>query len=150
MIKTVIVDLDGTLALNQHRYHFIYPKDGKKPNWDDFFLACADDAPNIPVITTVNSLKESGYKIHIFSARGEIAIQQTKGWLEKHSVPYDFLTLRRKGCYTPDEKLKHEWLLKFYPDYKNQILCVIDDRSKVVKMWRALGLVCFQVDEGDF
>lgn len=148
--KVVIVDLDGTLALNQHRYHYIYPEDGGKPNWDAFFLACVDDLPNIPVIQAVKSLKRAGHKIHIFSARGEIALQETKDWLDKHSIYYDFLTLRETGDYTPDEHLKYCWLMKFYPDYKKEILCVFDDRNKVVKMWRSLGLVCFQVADGDF
>lgn len=31
-----------------------------------------------------------------------------------------------------------------------EILCVLDDRNKVVKMWRELGLTCLQMAEGDF
>jgi Straboviridae polynucleotide kinase len=31
-----------------------------------------------------------------------------------------------------------------------QILCVFDDRQKVVDMWRSLGQACFQVAPGDF
>lgn len=31
--QTVIVDLDGTLALNQHRSHFIDKSNGQKPDW---------------------------------------------------------------------------------------------------------------------
>jgi hypothetical protein len=27
---------------------------------------------------------------------------------------------------------------------------VLDDRNSVVKMWRSLGLECWQVAEGDF
>lgn len=150
MAKTIIVDLDGTISLNQHRYHYIYPKDGSKPDWDGFFLACVDDQPNLPVIEIILALKSKGYKIHIFSARGEIAYTQTVEWLTKYSVPYDDLTLRKKGCYTPDEDLKKEWLIEYYPDFKTQVLCVIDDRDKVVAMWRALGLTCLQVAEGDF
>lgn len=148
--KVVIVDLDGTLALNQHRYHYIYPEDGGKPDWDGFFLACVDDLPNAPVISVIQSLKQSGHKIHVFSARGEIAHSQTVEWLQDHKVPYDELTLRESGCYTPDEELKREWLDKYYPSYKSQILCVFDDRNKVVEMWRSLGLSCFQVADGDF
>ena len=52
--------------------------------------------------------------------------------------------------YTADEELKKSWLLKYYPDYKNKIFCVLDDRDRVVKMWRDLGLTCFQVAQGNF
>ncbi len=30
------------------------------------------------------------------------------------------------------------------------VLCVLDDRDQVVRMWRGLGLVCLQVAPGDF
>jgi hypothetical protein len=31
-----------------------------------------------------------------------------------------------------------------------EVLCVFDDRDKVVKMWRENGINCFQVAPGDF
>ena len=33
---------------------------------------------------------------------------------------------------------------------QNKIFLIFDDRNKVVKMWRELGLPVFQVAEGDF
>ena len=48
----------------------------------------------------------------------------------------------------PDEKLKKSWLTDLTkPD---RVMCVFDDRDKVVKMWRDNGLTCFQVAEGAF
>lgn len=41
-MKTIVFDLDGTLADITHRLHFI--KDGNH-DWDGFFAACVDDAP---------------------------------------------------------------------------------------------------------
>lgn len=148
--KTVIVDLDGTLALNKHRSHYLDRTKVQKIDWVSYFLACDEDKPNHPVIATVNALKYQGYKIHIFSARGDIAKEKTINWLLQNGVMYDELTLREMNTYTPDEVLKRFWLLDFYPNYKEDILCVFDDRDKVVDMWRNLGLNCFQVAEGDF
>ncbi|MAV30914.1 MAG: hypothetical protein CL866_09005 [Cycloclasticus sp.] len=148
--KTVIVDLDGTIALNEHRHHYIYPKNGSKPDWNSFFLACIDDTPNMAVIHSIEAFKKSGYKIHIMSARGMIAHKETVDWLSKFSITYDELTMRNIGCYKPDEELKQYWIEKLYPNYQEDILCVFDDRDKVVNMWRSLGLTCFQVAEGDF
>lgn len=149
-MKTVIVDLDGTLALNKHRYHFIDKSINNKPDWVSYFNACDKDKPNIAVIETINALKQKGYLIHIFSARGDIVLDKTKDWLDKYNVKYDFLTLRKMDSYTPDEVLKKEWLFSFYPDFSNEIFCVFDDRDKVVSMWRGLGLTCFQVAYGNF
>ncbi|MCG9738768.1 hypothetical protein L1D32_11415 [Shewanella insulae] len=147
--KVVIVDLDGTLAINAHRFYLIDKKRGK-PNWEEYFLACDKDKPNIPVIKSIRALKKSGYVIHIFSARGKVAFDATVQWLEKHQVPFDLLTMREVGDFTPDEELKQQWLLAKYPNYKDDILCVFDDRYKVVEMWRSLGLSCFQVAPGNF
>ncbi|PHS30782.1 MAG: hypothetical protein COA95_07635 [Methylophaga sp.] len=149
-IKTIIVDLDGTLALNQHRFHFIDKSLNKKIDWQSYFEACDKDLPNIPVIKTVQALKLQGYKIHIFSARGDIVRNKTIKWLNKFAVPFNQLTLRKIDSYTPDEKLKKQWLLEYYPNYKEDVLCIFDDRDKVVKMWRSMGISCFQVAEGDF
>jgi hypothetical protein len=53
------------------------------------------------------------------------------------------------GMFTPDDILKEAWLREQFPD-KNNILCVYDDRDKVVAMWRRNGIPCFQVAPGDF
>lgn len=150
MNKTIIVDLDGTLALNKHRFYLIDKSLGKKVDWTSYFEACDQDLPNTAVIETIKALKSTGHQIHIFSARGDIVRDKTIQWLKVYGVPYDKLTLRKMDSYTPDEVLKKQWLIEYYPDYKDDVSCVFDDRDKVVKMWRSLGLTCFQVAEGDF
>lgn len=148
--QTVLVDLDGTLALNKHRFHYIDKSLGKKIDWNAYFQACDQDAPHKPVIETIKALKEQGYKIHIFSARGDVVREKTIQWLHRFNVPFDDLTMREMNSYTPDEELKKQWLLSYYPNYQTDIFCVFDDRNKVVKMWRSMGLTCFQVAEGNF
>ena len=49
----------------------------------------------------------------------------------------------------PDDELKKRWLDQLFTNTED-ILCVFDDRDKVVKMWRDSGLTCFQVAEGNF
>ena len=55
----------------------------------------------------------------------------------------------KQEMYTPDEVLKKRMLDKHIAD-KNDVLCVYDDRQKVVDMWRNEGLLCCQVAPGDF
>lgn len=148
--KTVIVDLDGTLALNQHRFHYIDKAMVNKPDWNAYFEACDRDSPNIPVVECIRLLKETGYKIHIFSARGNIVKNKTILWLKRYKILYDYLTMREMDSYTPDDELKKRWLTEMYPNFNEEIFCIFDDRDKVVKMWRSLGLTCFQVAYGDF
>ena len=49
-----IFDLDGTLALIEHRLHFIQ---GPEKDWRGFFAAVGDDKPNLPVIRTLQALE---------------------------------------------------------------------------------------------
>ena len=147
----VIFDLDGTLALINKR-RSISTKSNQKLDWDVFFdpKNIDLDLPNKAVIAALNSLKKSGYTIYIMSGRLSTTREATIRWLKKHCIHFDSLMMRENSSeekYLSDEDLKYKWLCSVG---KKNILCVFDDRSKVVKMWRENGLTCFQVDEGDF
>jgi hypothetical protein len=51
--------------------------------------------------------------------------------------------------FKPDDQLKQNWLDDLFPD-KSNIVCVFDDRDKVVNMWRKNDITCMQVAPGDF
>jgi acid phosphatase class B len=150
MRKTVIFDLDGTLALIDER-RILATKPNGKLNWKVFFepTNIGLDKPNIPVIEMAKMLKSQGHSVVIFSGRDSISRNETIEWLNKHSVPFDVLKMRPEGSHTPDDVLKKNWLDKLFP-IKSDILCVFDDRDKVVKMWRENGISCFQVAPGNF
>jgi phosphoglycolate phosphatase-like HAD superfamily hydrolase len=150
MTKTVIFDLDGTLALIDKR-RAKAAQDNGKINWKTFFHPenIKMDEPNTPVIETFNALKRSGFIVGIFSGRDDISIHETKSWLSDNGIDPDFLRMRRNGSYVPDDVLKKLWLNDLQTEGHN-IMCVFDDRNKVVKMWRENGIPCFHVAEGDF
>ena len=50
--------------------------------------------------------------------------------------------------FMPDDILKKKMLDTFVDI--NDVFLVVDDRNKVVDMWRSLGLNTFQVAPGDF
>jgi phosphoglycolate phosphatase-like HAD superfamily hydrolase len=143
----VIFDLDGTIALIDHRRHLVEKKKATKDDWRAFFSACVDDGPNHAVIQTLAALYAAGFKVIIFSGRSDEVRAETEAWLAAHSVPYHVLRMRAAGDYTPDEQLKRAWLEEYD---RSDILCVFDDRDKVVNMWRQEGLSCFQVAQGSF
>jgi hypothetical protein len=149
--KIVIADLDGTIALIEHRRHWLdagkHPEMNADERWRRFFAECVKDQANWPVIFTLQALGRAGYSIHIFSGRSDEVRGQTHEWLYNFFVPYDLLKMRGEGDFTPDEVLKRQWIREYNLE---EILCVFDDRAKVVAMWRELGLTCFQVAPGDF
>ncbi len=143
----VIFDLDGTIANIDHRKHLI---EGKEKDWNAFYLACHADEPNWPVIHALRSFRFNYYKIYIFSGRSDIARLETESWLSNNGVHWDYLIMRSEGDYTADDILKIKWLNDPLVIEKERVLAVFDDRAKVVKAWRANGVPCFQVAEGDF
>lgn len=141
----VIFDLDGTIADIEHRQHYVQ---GKKKKWRDFFAACIDDKPHEAVVIILQALYPL-FQIYIVSGRSDEVRTETEEWLALNEVPHHTLIMRNQGDHTPDNVLKISWVTEgLIP--KDRILCVFDDRDKVVKMWRDAGITCFQVAEGDF
>lgn len=143
-MKTVIFDLDGTLADITHRLHFI-KRD--KPDWNSFHDACVNDAPNPRIIRIYKALVAgTDCQFFIASGRNGTVRNETESWLYLYNIAHDKLIMRPKGDHTPDHELKEKWLLegKFGPI--GDILCVFDDRQRVVDMWRRNGLTCLQVN----
>lgn len=131
----IIVDMDGTLAITDHRN----PYDVSN---------CDLDPPNKPVLETV--LKwQLNTTIIVVSGRTDDGKEKTKFWLEKYGVNYQHLYMRETGDMRKDSILKEEIFNNFIRD-KYNILFILDDRQQVVDMWRSLGLTVFQVAEGDF
>lgn len=152
-MKTVIFDLDGTLALIDDRRAMSTKPDGKM-DWDKFFdpANIQLDKPNWPVILMAQTLKRAGHRVVIFSGRSKATQDATRDWLNSFDIPFDVLKMRPTSGgmkFMKDDKLKQIWLDDLFPN-TDDILCVFDDRDQVVKMWRNNGLTCMQVAEGNF
>lgn len=141
----VVFDLDGTLADCEHRLHHI--KGSEKPTpeqWDAFFAACADDKPIEHVLEILRILDESNHDVEIWSARSDQVRTETQRWLSTQGFE-GVLRMRKQGDHRNDDILKAEWIAKHgKPDL------VFEDRARVVKMWRDMGVPCFQVAAGEF
>jgi hypothetical protein len=139
----VVFDLDGTLALTEHREHFLKrdPKD-----WRGFYAACDGDAPCTPLIDTLRALAVSGHRVEIWSGRSAEVIEKTRKWLCDHGLAFVNARYRPEGDHQPDTRLKAAWMAE--EDQKPDL--VFEDRASMVAMWRSHGIVCCQVAPGDF
>lgn len=149
-----IFDLDGTLALTDHRQHILDNQDDPD-RWRAFFRACVNDTPNWSVIATLNALLKAGADVQIWSGRSAEVMNETIAWIQRHvkdEIDADDvqLVMRREGDFTPDEVLKQQWLSALNEFDRRRLVAVFDDRDKVVAMWRANGVACFQVAPGNF
>ena len=141
----VIFDLDGTLALTDHRAHYLNRPSGEK-DWRAFYAACDKDDPCHPILRTLLALWSTGADVEIWSGRSKEVADKTAAWLSANGIGHIPIKMREVGDHRPDTVLKAEWLDEcgYLP------ALVFEDRSSMVAMWRERGIVCCQVAPGEF
>lgn len=141
LVPAIICDLDGTLSLFGPGLNDRSPYDAS---------TCDKDVCNLPV----RKLLEVYYRfmhrrILYVSGRFEKFRPQTEAFFRAHHIPPGTLWMR------PDMDTRRDSIIKLeiFNQHIRHNYCidfVLDDRDRVVAMWRALGLTCLQVNKGDF
>jgi hypothetical protein len=134
--KAVLCDIDGTLADNKQRG----PYDWAMVETDTLIEATAD---------ALVAFAARGDRIILMSGRGSDVRAGTERWLAANGVAYDELWMRKAGDTRADDIVKSE-LFDAHVRHRFAVRVVLDDRSRVVALWRRMGLACWQVDYGDF
>jgi len=139
----ILVDMDATLFLNTSGRPFygddLEPTDILK------------DEPILPTITLVKAYQNTGSLVIGLSRREDkpqiraCTIKQC----ENQGIHLDALILRpigsrKRGDASKKELFEEHIKDKYYVDF------VLDDSTKVVKMYRDLGLTCLQPNDGKF
>lgn len=124
--KSVIVDLDGTLAKMSGRSPF---------DWN----RVKEDAVHEHVRDVVCGLKAMNYRIIIVSGRDGSCEQLSKEWLEENQIPYDAFFMREQGDMRKDTIVKEEILFNQIESRYN-VTMAIDDRPSVCRTWEKLGI----------
>lgn len=135
--RVVMVDVDGTVALHEgvrdpydtSRYHL--------------------DKPNQAVIDLVQGIQYGQNTGIVFcSGRHQDFRGVTEEWLYEN-VRVEFSLYMRENHGTRDDIEKLDLFDKYIRKNYN-VNFVLDDRDRVVKAWRSIGLTCLQVAPGDF
>lgn len=129
-----VFDVDGTLAKRKNRGPFEWEKVGQ-------------DEINEPVAALLRKFRTS--VLIIVSGRDEVCRLETEKWLGYHDLSFDYLYMRPQGDMRKDSIIKEE-IYHRHIEGKYNVLAVFDDRNQTVQKWRDLGLMCFQVADGDF
>ena len=159
----IICDIDGTLMNVEARRKLAVSKkkdSDKVMNWDVFLdpkNMLELDTPQSDVVMVIKALYNDYNNIIFTSARNErhrdVTMKQIRdclsGVILLCSNPRPILFLRANDDFRPDDIVKKELLEDIKQRGFNPTLA-FDDRDQVVKMWRGLGIECFQVREGDF
>lgn len=151
----VIFDIDGTLSDCGHRKHYI---EASKKDWKSFFyrdLVLKDLViKNVRfflelILTHTRVNYHKPVYIFLVTGRDEKHREVTEKWLSTNNIYYHDLLMRKNGDKREDFKVKKElYKTRIEPVYN--VISVFEDRTQCVKMWRELGLTCFQVADGDF
>lgn len=156
MRKAIIVDLDGTVANTDHRLHHIQPPENFdprletfSPDWNAFNSACNLDDTHQKIVDLVAVMRDVGFAIIFVTGRDGGFRAKTINWMFSKRIDFDRIFMRPEGDRRSDVEIKKE----IYDNYilgTYQVEFVLEDRSRVVQMWREIGLVCLQVKEGDY
>lgn len=130
-----IVDIDGTLARHTDRSPYDYTRVGEDELID-------------PTADIVFALSESGFRMILFSGRDDSCRADTVEWLDRNNVAFDELYMRRTGDKRKDNVVKLE-MFNTHARSRFNVVGVIDDRLRVVRMWHQLGLTVFRVGDPD-
>lgn len=134
----IIVDLDGTLALNNHNRSYFNAS------------TCDKDDVCIEVATLINRYKYD-HTIIYCSGREQKYSEPTRTFLINNQLPNGILLMRADEDTRKDYVIKEE-LYKQHIESNYNVAFVVDDRLQVIRQcWNKLGLFVFKVGrEYDF
>jgi len=133
----IIIDLDGSLATHNNRS----PYDEEKCDTD----IVNESLRNI-ILDFLN--RKPSNRVLFVSGRQDKVYQKTYDWLvNKAGVTKFDLFMRKTNDRRKDDIIKHEIFETHIKD-KYYIEFVADDRPRVIRMWKSLGLFVLDIGEG--
>lgn len=145
--QVVVVDLDGTLCNSKHREHL-----ARAGQWDEFHSLLAGDTPWPDVAALLDMFYQKDDVVVVgLTGRNERYRNATINWLAHHDIWLDDLLMRYDDDWRSDHDLKPQ-LLALYLNQNPHlgVWFILEDRDKVVEVWRNEGYNCWQVRPGGY
>lgn len=132
----IVVDIDGTLAEHVARSPYDYSR-------------VHTDGVHEHIKKLVDLYWEDGYEVIVLSGRPDTCREATEQWLEDNDIFYTDLYMRAGDDGRNDADVKQDL---FDQHVRNQyrVHLWLDDRDRVVRRIRKLGIKVAQVAPGDF
>jgi len=154
MKKYVIVDIDGTIAINKIRQQNIL--EGLKTTkieempWNDLFGDCENDSPIEPLVGLVKKLSDH-YHIIFCTSRNITFHDQTRDWINRFTgLKFAPLLMRNSADdHRSDTIVKPELLEEAGITTENTAF-IIEDKNSTVQAWRDLGFTVLQPANNDY
>lgn len=154
-MKTIVIDLDGTLCDSAHRDHH-----ARNSDWDQFHALLTEDEPHPDVLWFIKAMSWDAVNADVeligCTGRNERWRIATEKWLMEHGALLDCVLMRPDFDFRPDHDLKIEMLEEWHYESgaegrpQDRVAFILEDREKVVEAWRNAGYNCWQVRPGNF
>jgi len=154
MKKYIIVDIDGTIAINAARQLLILKKLEDTPieemPWAELFENCHRDKPIWPVIDLVTRLNDT-HHIVFCTSRDDAFRDKTRKWLDDYTGLWKSPLLMRKSAddHRLDSIIKPELLEEAGITTENTAF-MLEDKNSMVDAWRELGFTVLQTADNDW
>lgn len=148
MNPVVVFDIDGTIANNNHRKHYV---EQRPKNWQAYNTWMGEDSLYHDIADLLVTLSNNANHVILCTGREEVYREATWRWLRSKglSTYVTAMYMRLAKDYRSDAIVKVELLKEITADYSRPWLW-FDDRQQVVDAIRAEGIRVLQVQPGDF
>ena len=145
--RAVIWDLDGTLADDRARAHFVEVEQGRKRDWHSYFDAIDTDPPIAASMELLHALRSHGVRIVYLTGRPEFTRPKTERWLQANGLAeYDVLIMRPDGERRHAGEFKVDEIHRLREKY--ELVCAFEDRIDVAEHLRLAGVPVFLYGAG--
>lgn len=142
---TVLVDIDGTLANNNHDASYAFRREGYKRDYPYFFKNIAEAEANPHVRDLANRMKdEDGLNLVILTGRDDRYARELITFLERSGVKISRVIAKRDGDGRADFEFKKEQLDKLHAEGL-VVVHAIDDRPQSIRVWEGNGILVSRV-----
>jgi FMN phosphatase YigB (HAD superfamily) len=146
MNKTVIFDIDGTLANVEHRLHFLKENPA---NWSAWENASPQDLPVVATTLIARMfLEKKNITTRFWSSRPAARRITTLEWLKENiseRISDWQLKLRPNRDNLPAAELKRVWLTSLTENPGQDILCVFENDVRVKLMYEQYAIPVFHI-----
>lgn len=136
--NAIIVDIDGTLANHEGIRH---PHDTSLYHLDKVHMDIAH---------LVDILTDAGYRIIVTSGRAEEYREVLVKWLIDNDIYVDEIHMRHAEADRREDSIVKNELYETEIKGRYNVSYILDDRNRVVAMWRKKGMRVLHVQDGDF
>lgn len=140
MKNIILCDIDGTVANNDHRQHFL---EGKK-DWDGFFSELSNDIPIYSIIEKIKKHQFQGKDIIFLTGRPERYREETESWLKKY-FNFKFRLLMRKDNDLRNKVIAKEEILRENSIQSGSIHLIYENDEELINYWKTKEVSVYEV-----